>query len=458
MKDLQALPSDLLTEILPDHLAGAPETLRAATGVSRILFAPGPGDVFGTWRHWTDGRDDPSIPSVGYSHQIYELANRLGAQLTVLSEHPLPPDAPTAKGAPVRFVHAPNVAHHGARYHLGRVLNALGLVRRAAMGRADVIICQKHLDHFWPLAFARLLRIRVVVSLHNSLWPVHRAPSRRDRILGALNGRAFRFLGRPVICVSGAVRDQVVQVTGRENTACVQIPQYPGTAQSKWRPRPADRPARHLLYVGRIEDNKGIFTLLDAFKKLAAVHPDATLRYLGDGGHLAALRAAIAAAGLGDRVTAPGQATGAEVFSAMAQTDLLVCPTTTRFAEGLAKTPIEAALCGVPSVLSTTVPCVDLLGDAARVFRADDVADLHRVLDDLLRHPETLTEMNAATRTRRAIFYDGRRSLAAQLYTGLTHGLAHGRAPARPGAPRAGTDAHPSGRGACDPRLISARP
>jgi glycogen(starch) synthase len=419
MKDLQALPSGFLTEILPEHLAGAPETLRAATGVSRILFAPGPGDVFGTWRHWTEGRDDPSIPSVGYSHQIYELANRLGAQLTVLSEHPLPPDAPTAAGAPVRFVHAPNVAHHGARYHLGRVLNALRLVRRAAMGRADLIICQRYLDHFWPLAFARLLGIRVVVSLHNSLWPVHRAPSRRDRILGALNGRAFRFLGRPVICVSGAVRDQVVQVTGRENAACVQIPQYPGAAQAKWRPRPDGRPARHMLYVGRIEDSKGIFTLLEAFKKLAAAHPDATLRYLGGGGHLPALRDAIRDAGLSARVTAPGQATGAEVFAAMAKADMLVCPTTTRFAEGLAKTPIEAALCGVPSVLSTTVPCADLLGDAARIFRADDVADLHDTLDALLSSPSALHQMNLVAKDLRAVFFDRRQSLSAQLLAAI---------------------------------------
>lgn len=427
MKDFQDAPFGLLTELLPTHLSGTPAVLRAATGVSRILFAPGPGDVHGTWRHWTDGRDDPSIPSIGYSHQIYELANRLGAQLTVLSEHPLPPGAPTAAGAPVRFVHCPDISRSGARYHLGRVAAALGIVRRAATDRADLIICQKHLDHFWPLAVARLLGIKVAVSLHNSLWPVHRAPSRRDRILGALNGRAFRFLGRPVICVSGAVRDQVARITGQADAACVQIPQYSSAAQAKWRKRPDDRPARHLLYVGRVEGNKGIFTLLDAFRKLAAAHPDATLRYLGDGGQLAALRRAIHDTGLSARVTAPGQATGAEVFRAMAKTDLLVCPTTTRFAEGLAKTPIEAALCGVPSVLSTTVPCADLLGDAARVFRADDVEGLHKVLDGLLRSPATLCRMNAAARARRAMFFDPRQSLAAQLYAGL----AQGRPPAR---------------------------
>jgi glycosyltransferase involved in cell wall biosynthesis len=103
----------------------------------------------------------------------------------------------------------------------------------------------------------------------------------------------------------------------------------------------------------------------------------------------------------------------------MAKADMLVCPTTTRFAEGLAKTPIEAALCGVPSVLSTTVPCADLLGDAARIFRADDVADLHDTLDALLSSPSALHQMNLVAKDLRAVFFDRRQSLSAQLLAAI---------------------------------------
>jgi glycogen(starch) synthase len=420
MINLSAGPSEGLSGTLPEDLFEAIDALRATGKVSRILFVPGPGDVFGTWKHWASGRDDPSIPAIGYSHQVYELADRLGAQLIVLSELALPADAPTGADAPVRFVHRPGVTKRGLFYHPGQVLDALGLVRRAATERSDLIICQKYLDHFWPLALARLLGVGVVTSLHNSLWPVHRAPTRTERIVGALNGKAFRFLGRPVICVSTAVRAQVLQICGGEQKAAsIQIPQYRDVARGMWRARPAGHPVRRILYIGRVERSKGVFQLLEAFKTLIAEHPSAKMLYLGRGGHLEALRAAILDAGLSDSVDAPGYADGAQVFAAISDSDMLICPTTTQFAEGLAKTPIEAALCGIPSVISTTVPCNDLLGDAVRVYPADDVTALHQTLDDLFKSPETLERMNLAAKDRCAIFFDRDQSFAARLFEAI---------------------------------------
>jgi glycosyltransferase involved in cell wall biosynthesis len=184
-----------------------------------------------------------------------------------------------------------------------------------------------------------------------------------------------------------------------------------------------------MLYLGRITESKGVFQLLDAFARLAQAHPGATLRYLGGGGHLEALRGAIRDAGLEGRVEAPGQADGAAVFAALKDSDLLVCPTTTRFAEGLAKTPIEAALCGVPSVVSSTVPCSDLLGQATRIYRADDVADLHGTLDALLSCPDALHRMNLAAKDRRAVFFDRRQSLASQLLAAIVQDTSGATAP-----------------------------
>jgi glycosyltransferase involved in cell wall biosynthesis len=387
----------------------------------RILFVPGPGDVHGTWAHWSQGRDDPSIPSIGYSQQVYEFAQRIGAQVTVLSEHPLPADAPHAPDAPVRFErHCPR-GGRGLGYHRARVAEALGIVRRAAALRADVILCQRHLDHFWPLAIARALGIAVVVSLHNTFWPIHRAPSRKERLLGALNGLALRALclgrsGDPVICVSEAIRAQLRRICGPGfDRASVQVPQYPESWRAAWTQRPEGRPVRRLLYVGRVEESKGVMLLLDAFTRLAEAHPGVTLHYLGGGGHLDALRAAVGRSPVADRIEIAGQVDGARVRAEMGRADILVCPTTTRFAEGLAKTPVEAVLCGVPSVVSSTVPCADLLGEAARVFPADDAGALRDTLDSLLRDPGALLRMNAATRRQRDRFLDRDLSLAARI-------------------------------------------
>ena len=39
----------------------------------RIVYAAGPGDVVGTYRHWKEGRDDPSQVAITYSGQFYDL-------------------------------------------------------------------------------------------------------------------------------------------------------------------------------------------------------------------------------------------------------------------------------------------------------------------------------------------------------------------------------------------------
>src|SRR4029450_5362342 len=60
----------------------------AARPPLRILYAAGPGDVVGTFRHWRQGRDDPSEVAVTYSGQFYDLCRDLGAEADVISHCP----------------------------------------------------------------------------------------------------------------------------------------------------------------------------------------------------------------------------------------------------------------------------------------------------------------------------------------------------------------------------------
>lgn len=395
--------------MLTPELSARAAALKSSGIVRHILYVPGPGDVAGTYRHWRAGRDDPSIPAIGYSHQVYELAQALGARLSVLSEE-VPGPVPAG---PVRFMQVPPARGRGVGYHLSEIAYALRLLVKARWMGADTILMQRMLTHFWPLALARLLGIRMVYSLHNTLWPTHRAPTRRERLVGWLNGWAFRRAAG-IVTVSQQAATQVDRVAGTQR-ARVQIPQYKTALKALFRAR--NTAPRRLLYLGRIGESKGVFLLLEAFTRLAERHPELELTYLGAGADLDRLRAGIAAlpGAVRARVQTPGATDGAGVFAALTQSDLLICPTTGNFAEGLAKTPIEAALCGVPAVVSTSVPVADLLGDAVRVVPADDTDALTRAIGELFADPAGLARMAAATQTRSALFFERARSLAATL-------------------------------------------
>ncbi len=56
-----------------------------------------------------------------------------------------------------------------------------------------------------------------------------------------------------------------------------------GVDMKAFSPPLADSPRKDLLYVGRLVEEKGVIYLLEAFSRLAPLHPDLRLRIVGDG-------------------------------------------------------------------------------------------------------------------------------------------------------------------------------
>ncbi|MBY7733394.1 glycosyltransferase family 4 protein [Vibrio splendidus] len=103
-------------------------------------------------------------------------------------------------------------------------------------------------------------------------------------------------------------------------------------------------------YVGRLEEDKGIFDLLDAFRLNQLENPQSTLVLVGTGSCEARLKDVI------------NSMSGVTILKGMSQRDLvnvyqslkfLVFPSK-RVSESLGLIPIEAMMCGVP-VLSSTI-------------------------------------------------------------------------------------------------------
>ncbi|MEM7236475.1 MAG: glycosyltransferase family 4 protein [Pseudomonadota bacterium] len=404
------------TRLLAPELRAEAEFLRVSGSIRNILFVPGPGDVQGTYRHWRAERDDPIIPGIAYSQQIYEFAAAIGARLSVLQEASGPAGRWTRHVAgPVRFRGIRPVSGKGAGYHLSDMAYGLRVLLEAWRCGADTIILQRMLKHLWILGLARVMGLQLVVLMHNSLWPINRAPTLKERILAVLNRGTLRRAAA-VIAISEPVATQIRRsCSGIARRPDVQVPQYalracPAARSVRARPR-----AHRLIYVGRIERVKGVFDLLDAFDALAAKIPDLTLEFVGVGHDSTELDARIQANRDRSRLTFSGARGGAEVFELLSTADLLICPTTSGFCEGLAKAPIEAALCGVPSIITDVVPAAELMGPAAAVVPADRPDLLAAMIERVLSSPDRLARMSLATRELRPLVIDRRRSLSSLL-------------------------------------------
>lgn len=167
-------------------------------------------------------------------------------------------------------------------------------------------------------------------------------------------------------------------------------------------PRARER-ARRLLFLGRIEANKGVFDLLEAFGALAPRFADTRLVLAGTGSADDALADAVARHEARAQIELAGLLDADGVHEALGEADLLICPTRAEVTEGLALVVLEAAAQGVPSVASSVVPAAETAGAACVTFPVNDVQALQTTLARLMEDDsayEALAREAAAIRPR----------------------------------------------------------
>ncbi|HUG36426.1 MAG TPA: glycosyltransferase family 4 protein, partial [Candidatus Limnocylindrales bacterium] len=123
--------------------------------------------------------------------------------------------------------------------------------------------------------------------------------------------------------------------------------------------------ARTLLYVGRLEPNKGVLDLVPILEALAPAFPDLTLRIVGEGPLRAKLAERLDRSGLSVRAALPGALPHADVRRELKQADLFLFPS--RY-ESFSQALLEAAAVGGPVVASDVAGNREALGDAARLL------------------------------------------------------------------------------------------
>lgn len=152
-----------------------------------------------------------------------------------------------------------------------------------------------------------------------------------------------------------------------------------------------------VLFVGRVNAQKGIGDLLHAMRGLATT--GAALDIVGDGVERAAMEALAASLGLGTRVRWHGHLPQERLPSLYARAGVVVLPSRE---EGLGLVAVEAMLAGTPVVGYRSGGLPDVLGgDAGILVEPGDVAGLSRAIDRVLTD-HTFASALAATGARRA--------------------------------------------------------
>lgn len=215
-------------------------------------------------------------------------------------------------------------------------------------GKPDVI--HAHNALFAGLLAARIhnkTRIPYVLTEHSSYYYQNLIPAALYRkIRGVVHG------ARTTITVSRALRTSMVEKLGEFDDSLVLPNVLPASFEKQGIGAEIDNASSDYLFlcVGNFLPIKGQEILIDAFIKIAALSPTASLTLVGDGPTRDRLTLKVREHGLDDRVKFTGLCTADEVRQWMLKSDVLVLPS--RF-ETFGVVLIEALACGIP-VLATT--------------------------------------------------------------------------------------------------------
>lgn len=373
---------------------------------TRLFYAAGPGDIIGTFGHWREGRDDPSEVAVTYSSQFFDACRDLDAEGYAISYHPR---AGFVQDGRLRLRHRPIPlwTRGGALFHVGQVWSGLRMTASAVRFDADVAIVSTG-AHWFALAAMPVFGIRVIPTLHCTLWRKHREPTRIARAVRAIDAVFFRRGISACLSLSDDITQQLHEATvGRFDRPIFPfVPSYRrGTFDGIAEP-PAGRPFR-VLFAGRIKRNKGVFDLLAIAQRFAAEGRESIeFDLCGAGSDLEALRRQAQEAGLAERFRLHGHVARPAMRGMFERSHVLIAPTTSDFIEGFNKTVAEGVLAGRPVITSSVCPALGRVRDAVVEVPPDDVKAYGDAILRLCDDPALYAAKRTACATVAEQFYD----------------------------------------------------
>jgi glycogen(starch) synthase len=392
-------------------------------GNMRLFFAMGPGDTVQdarSSRGLTDSQHDKprhGETSITFSGQLIRLLEKRGHNALLVSSHSR---ADELQIGAIRLINLPRKLDgaRGLAFYWSRIAYAWRLANLARRSGADFAIIDSGTTNFFALWTFRRYGIPVAVNFHNVRWAQGFAPTHGvSRIVRALDSYFFRHGALAALGCSPACADQA-RIDGADA-----LPFYGWTAQYSGKGFPAPSAALNcqadplrLVFVGRVEVNKGVFDLIDIARGLRE-HGlgDAHITVCGNGTALDAFRDAVAASSVADMITIRGRLERAELLVAYAASSLVIVPTRSDFTEGMPLVCAEAMLALRPVLASRVTNAIPVLGAAMLEAIPDDPASYVAQIVRFASDPLLRAELGQAILAAREQFLDRRLSYAAAI-------------------------------------------
>jgi glycosyltransferase involved in cell wall biosynthesis len=234
------------------------------------------------------------------------------------------------------------------------------------------------------LAVGRLLGKRTLVSF-------------RSEITSTINGyfiiyplvQIGIFCADAVICQSHEAEHNLIKLFPKSKSKIKVIPNWIDT--SKYHPIAQQRFSKvakggspcKLLFLGWIEQFKGVYILANVFRKLVLDGSKVTIEFVGSGSEVEGLREFFHDNSLTGEASLRGWLKGDDKLEAIANADILVLPS---LSEGMPNALLEAMASGLPVIATSVGGIPELVQDGQHgiLVRANDEVELRDAIKTLV--------------------------------------------------------------------------
>lgn len=275
--------------------------------------------------------------------------------------------------------------------------------------RADVVNAHDWLTALAGKTTARLRSAAWVITMHDVVLGKRfgKLEDNESRFTANVERWACREADR-VVCVSEDTRREVIEKYGADGGMTVAV--HNAVSAETFPPLDAKRVQRFrrvlaadeeflVLYVGRLDPEKGVETLLGAFAGVVRSGVAARLALAGRGSLAAPLQERAVKLGIESQVTFCGYLAGQVLNHAYRAAQVLVVPS---LYEPFGIVALEGMICGLPVVAARTGGLVEIIEDgrSGLAFEPGNESELRMHLDALMRDAGLRERLGAAARER----------------------------------------------------------
>ncbi|PAX60285.1 glycosyltransferase family 4 protein [Brunnivagina elsteri] len=374
----------------------------------RVLYAVGPENAIESYNCWIKGEDVSSQVSITYSSQFYEACRKVNAKGYVIAQarkKQIVKDKQfIVEHRPVSLANA-----KGIFYHLQQILYGLNLLISSYKFQANVAVIDSGTTYWFLLLLFRGLGIEIIPSLHCTLWRKYGKQTLGEKIILKLSQTIFSSSSKAITVVSNEIAEQISQLTkGHHPKVFAFLPSFnPVDFADIIQPQDTKSNLFRVLYIGRIESNKGVFDLLEIAKRFA----DEGRKHIifdicGDGLALETLHLAVKNLGIESTFLCHGYCYKPKIKEMLNRSHVLIVPTKSQFVEGFNRVIAESILSGRPVISSAVCPAIFYVRDGVFEVPPDDVEAYGNALINLSEDYQLYEQKRLACVKLQEQFYD----------------------------------------------------